>query len=276
MTGKAGLAGAEVHQTRRQKLFTGLISHGGGVSVNELGNLTQCIVGSDSSEVIRARRRRGRALAVSVLLETAVIVAMLLWPLMTPAVLTSQPILTSVPIVHTPPHVRPEVVEHGEHQAARGAFVWHETLRQPPQIPSRVDSNPNDAQPPPEVPSTDCISCGTSPFGNGFATTNIPKPGPDSSRPVVMSGGVMEARLVHRVEPDYPKWALTIHLSGTVQLRAIIGTDGSVRNVEVVSGNPILAKAARAAVEQWRYQPTLLSGTPVEVETLVTVQFQME
>jgi len=64
-----------------------------------------------------------------------------------------------------------------------------------------------------------------------------------------------------------------IHLAGTVQLRAVIATDGSVRNLEVVGGNPILAKAAVDAVRQWRYQPTLLSGKPVEVETIVTVEF---
>jgi periplasmic protein TonB len=86
----------------------------------------------------------------------------------------------------------------------------------------------------------------------------------------------MAARLIHRVEPEYPRTALMIHLAGTVQLRAIIGTDGSVRNVEMVSGNPILAKAALDAVRQWRYQPTQLSGRPVEVETLITVRFEMQ
>jgi len=91
-----------------------------------------------------------------------------------------------------------------------------------------------------------------------------------------MSGGVMNALLIHRVEPDYPKIAITMHLSGTVQLRAIIGTDGTIQNIQVVSGNPILATAAVAAVKQWRYQPTRLSGQPVEVETVITVQFQME
>lgn len=85
----------------------------------------------------------------------------------------------------------------------------------------------------------------------------------------------MNARLIHRIEPVYPLAAKMMRLSGTVQLRAIIGTDGSVRNIEVVGGNPILAAAAVAAVEQWRYQPTRLSGKPVEVETVITVQFQM-
>lgn len=67
--------------------------------------------------------------------------------------------------------------------------------------------------------------------------------------------------------------ARTLHLSGTVRLRAIIATDGSVQNLEVLSGHPILAQAAKDAVRQWRYRPTLLSGVPVEVETYITVNF---
>jgi protein TonB len=58
--------------------------------------------------------------------------------------------------------------------------------------------------------------------------------------------------------------------------RAVIGTDGEVHSLEVLSGNPILAQAALAAVRQWRYRPTLLSGQPVEVETQITVNFVLE
>jgi protein TonB len=64
-----------------------------------------------------------------------------------------------------------------------------------------------------------------------------------------------------------------IHLSGTVRLHAVIGTDGRVRELEVLSGNPIFVPSAMAAVRQWRYQPTRLSGEAVEVETYITVEF---
>lgn len=83
----------------------------------------------------------------------------------------------------------------------------------------------------------------------------------------------MAGSLIRRVDPQYPEIAKAIHLSGTVRLRAIVGTDGRVQNLEVLSGNPILANAAVAAVRQWRYRPTLLSGTAVEVETFITVNF---
>jgi periplasmic protein TonB len=86
----------------------------------------------------------------------------------------------------------------------------------------------------------------------------------------------MEARLVRRVQPEYPPLARAAHVSGTVQLRAIIARDGTVRELQVMSGNPLLLQAARAAVLQWRYRPTLLNGEPVEVETYITANFVLE
>ena len=83
----------------------------------------------------------------------------------------------------------------------------------------------------------------------------------------------MNAMLVRRVQPDYPRIAKIIGLSGTVLLRATIRTDGEVHEIEIVSGNPILAEAALRAVRQWQYRPTLLDGEAVEVETEITVNF---
>lgn len=83
----------------------------------------------------------------------------------------------------------------------------------------------------------------------------------------------MQALLIHRVQPEYPSIALGMHLSGAVRLHAVIGTDGSVREIEVVNGNPIFIPSALAAIRQWRYQPTRLSGEAVEVETYITVEF---
>jgi protein TonB len=92
----------------------------------------------------------------------------------------------------------------------------------------------------------------------------------------MVSFGVMDASLIHRVQPDYPPIAKLMRLSGSVLLLAVIGTDGEVHEIEVLSGNAILADAARAAVRQWRYRPTLLSGQAVEVETQITVNFVLE
>jgi protein TonB len=88
-----------------------------------------------------------------------------------------------------------------------------------------------------------------------------------------MSEGVMAAMLTHRVEPAYPAIARAAHISGVVHLHAIIGKDGTVRELQVMDGNILLAQAAKVAVATWRYQPTRLNGEPVEVETYITVNF---
>ena len=83
------------------------------------------------------------------------------------------------------------------------------------------------------------------------------------------------ARLVQQVQPVYPTPAKLAHISGPVVLHAIIGRDGSIESLQVMSGHPMLVNAALDAVRRWRYKPTLLSGQPVEVETTITVNFKL-
>lgn len=73
--------------------------------------------------------------------------------------------------------------------------------------------------------------------------------------------------------PAYPLLALQKNLQGTVVLQAVIGKDGSVKNVQLLSGAPILASAVLDAVRTWRYKPYVQNGQPVEVETQITVDF---
>ena len=90
-----------------------------------------------------------------------------------------------------------------------------------------------------------------------------------------MSEGVEHAQLVSRTEPQYPILAKEARIQGTVFLRAIISREGRITSLEVVSGHPLLVRAALDAVRQWRYRPTLLNGEPVEVETSITVIFRL-
>jgi protein TonB len=83
------------------------------------------------------------------------------------------------------------------------------------------------------------------------------------------------AMLRHRVEPVYPPLAKQIHKEGRVALRAIIGTDGTIRSLQIVSGDPLFYISAREAVEQWLYKPTVLNGQPVEIDTFITVVYTM-
>jgi protein TonB len=86
---------------------------------------------------------------------------------------------------------------------------------------------------------------------------------------------MMEGNLIHRVEPIYPSIAKQARIQGLVLLRATISKDGSIENLQLLSGHPMLARAAIEAVRQWRYRPYYLNGDPVEVETQVTVKFTL-
>ena len=81
------------------------------------------------------------------------------------------------------------------------------------------------------------------------------------------------ARLLHRVEPVYPALARAARIEGIVELAGVIATDGRIRELRVVNGNPYLAKAAMDAVRQWVYEPTILNGEPVEVAAPIRVHF---
>src|SRR6266853_4673082 len=90
----------------------------------------------------------------------------------------------------------------------------------------------------------------------------------------VRQGGIVQpAKLLHRVDPTYPPLAAQAHVSGTVRLHANVGKDGSVREVEALSGHALLLQSAMNAVKQWRYSPALLNGHPVEVDTTIDVEF---
>lgn len=109
----------------------------------------------------------------------------------------------------------------------------------------------------------------------GGIGTAPPPPKPKPTGPVRIGGQVQAAKIVNRVQPVYPPLARQTRISGTVRLHAIISKDGSIQQLEVMSGHPLLQQAALDAVRQWRYQPTLLNGEPVEVDTTIDVIFSL-
>ena len=90
-----------------------------------------------------------------------------------------------------------------------------------------------------------------------------------------VASSVAEANLIHDVPPQYPPEAGRERIEGTVVLLAVIGSDGSVQDVQVISGLPMLAEAAIEAVKQWRYKPYLLNGIPVEIDSRITINFTL-
>jgi protein TonB len=92
---------------------------------------------------------------------------------------------------------------------------------------------------------------------------------------VNISAGVAVGLLEYKQQPIYPADAKKAHISGTVVLDAIVGTDGTVKELKVVSGPDQLQKAALDAVKNWRYRPYLLNGQPVEVRTTINIIFTL-
>jgi periplasmic protein TonB len=121
----------------------------------------------------------------------------------------------------------------------------------------------------------------------GGMISNIPVAAPPPPPPVKaaapaapqrirVGGNVQEARLSKKIVPTYPPLARSARIAGVVRFNAVIGTDGRIQNLQLVTGHPLLVPSAQAAVSQWVYQPTLLNGEPVEVMTQIDVNFTLQ
>ena len=105
---------------------------------------------------------------------------------------------------------------------------------------------------------------------NGKVIYRMPAPAPTRT-----SADSPTGRLIHRVEPSYPAEARKQHIQGSVVLEVQVLSDGTVGNISIVKGNPLLAGAAVQAVRQWKYQPYVMDGRSVESQTRVTISFSL-
>ena len=104
------------------------------------------------------------------------------------------------------------------------------------------------------------------------------KPAAPPTQPITrirLGGNVAQAQILRQVQPVYPPVAKAARITGTVVLHAIIGRDGTVQQLQFVSGPPLLMTAAMDAVKQWVFKPTLLNGNAVEVDTQISVVFTL-
>ncbi|MGB9204212.1 MAG: TonB family protein [Terriglobales bacterium] len=149
-------------------------------------------------------------------------------------------------------------------------------VKKPDSTPLRVKSNAGTTQgeePAPQLPGPLAVASANDSSLNGLmaASPSLPKPALATLR---ISQGVSQGLLIKRVQPKYPQAALAAHTQGAVQIQAFINQEGSVVNLKVLSGDPVLARAALEAVRQWRYKPYYLDGQPVEIETQITINFK--
>jgi TonB family protein len=90
-----------------------------------------------------------------------------------------------------------------------------------------------------------------------------------------VSSGVSTGLLIYKTTPNYPPLALQARIQGAVVLLAEISKEGTIQSLQVISGHPMLVPAAIEAVKEWRYNPYLLNGEPVAVETEVLLNFSL-
>jgi protein TonB len=114
---------------------------------------------------------------------------------------------------------------------------------------------------------------GRSPFGNGSPATVVR---PAVTSPIHVASKLVEGNLIYKSVPQYPAIAKAVGAQGTVILQATISKAGTIENLHVISGPPMLQQAAIDSVKTWRYKPYMLNGQAVEVETTVNVIFRLE
>jgi protein TonB len=166
----------------------------------------------------------------------------------------------------------------GHHTAATAGNPNRQQIIAPPSIPPQILAV-IDADSVPAAP--DLASIGNGPtrrsgdddaHGIGEGMPVVIPAHPAMVKPLRVST-LSEANLLHRVQPIYPPIAHQAGIHGAVELRALISKAGTIENLVVVSGHPMLVRSAIEAVRQWRYRPYLLNNEPIEVETEITVNF---
>jgi protein TonB len=235
------------------------------------------------------RRRRGTAAVLSFVLQCLLLGVMLVVPLMFTEDLPRQQLLSFLVAPPPPPPPPPAASEAAAKVVRRvESDLMDGQLRTPTRIPQKVQMIRED-EAPPALSSGGVIGGvpGGIPGGqlggviggivSSTATlSSVPKLAtPAAPKRIRISQGVIRGALVHKIEPEYPPLARAARIQGDVVLAAVISKTGEIQNLVLVSGHPMLVPAALAAVKQWRYRPFLLNGEPVEVDTTITVTFEL-
>jgi periplasmic protein TonB len=229
------------------------------------------------------RPRKTWTKLASFAMEVCAIGVLVLLPLLYTQALPKQLWAVMLEAPAPPPGPAPVRAERSEPRTQRpDREVNDSVLREPSRVPlktSMVRDEPSSADSP---PSMDGLVPGGVPgvVANSVITEIaratpplIVKPAPPQKLRV--SSGVAEGMLVRQVKPQYPPIAVQARIQGTVVLQAVIGKDGTVKDLRLLSGHPMLSTAAIEAVKQWRYRPYLLNGEPVEVDTQINVNFTL-
>ncbi len=229
----------------------------------------------------KLKGKRGAVTTISFILELIFLGILVLLPLIFTEALPTKQLMTMLtappppPPPPPPPAAAPKIVKV-QSELDNGQ------LRTPTAIPKKIQMIKEDEAPPPAVGGVMGGVPGGVPGGTmggvlGSVMSSVPMAVPKAATPqrVRVSQGVSQGLLIHKVQPQYPPLARQARIQGVVVLQALIGKDGSIQNLHVVSGHPMLTNAALEAVKEWRYKPYYLNGEPVEVETTINVNFTL-
>jgi protein TonB len=222
--------------------------------------------------------RRGWATLISFALQATALTVVLLVPLLQPGMLPRLDLTQHLVPLFLPPAVTPSAPRQS---IGRPSVDPHMSIITVPRsIPLTTNLGPDRAAA--QNADTPCVECVPGigpgigiPDGLKITTLVVPLlPSKSVEKPKRVSH-MMDGLLIHRVQPDYPLPAKLTHVQGTVEIAALISKEGTIENLQVVSGHPMLIRAALDAVKQWRYRPYILNGEPIEVNTRITVNFSL-
>ena len=241
---------------------------------------SDCLLGEPGVE----RKRKTATTTFAFIFQCVLLGIMAFLPLMFTEALPKAQLLTF--LVAPPPPPPPPPPAAPTVKVVRETDVMNNgELRTPTRIPQKIQMIKEEDTPPPlvnggvvggipgGVPGGQLGGVIGGIISSSTSLAAVPKLEP--VKRIRVSQGVTQGLLVHRVEPAYPKIAQLARITGVVQLKAIIGKDGNIRELQAVSGPPLLIPSAIDAVKQWHYRPYLLNGEAVEVETNVTVTFTL-
>ncbi len=249
----------------------------------DFGSLRACLVEGNAEQCARERRVRRRALVTSILVQSAVLTLLFLVPLFG----KTERIVMKGDFVPIPPYGH-----QSNHPRGNGKPTNHRPTTPDLRFTFHPPKNPANPHPVEQAgpvgplleydptmnaqnDGPDCLGCVN--IGGRQTGPRPPQPAVETrTRPQLIHTQLDPAMLIRRIEPVYPSLAIQTHREGRVELRAIIGTDGTIQSLQVVSGDPLFLISAREAVQQWKYKPTILNGQAVEIDTFITVVYTMQ
>ena len=218
------------------------------------------------------------------MLQVLVMAGLILYPLIKMEALPRGQLMTFLVAPPPPPPPPPPPAKVVQVKRLQRKVTAEDLMRAPTAIPEKIVKIVEDPTPAPTAGVVGGVPGGM-PGGtamgviggiiSAMAAPPPPPPKPKAPKRIRLGGQVQAAKLISKPDPVYPPLAKMARIQGSVRLEAIISRGGAIKDLKVISGHPLLVKAALDAVQRWRYQPTMLNGEPVEVITQIDVNFRL-